>query len=196
MPTVYTSERLGAAITPRTADPVLRQVDCVWHTGADVQRSSWSEGSYTLRFLPNGADLSLLNGKAPVCDNHTMTGVEDQLGVVVKAWQEDGKFLARLQFRRSTEMTGPRPKADGLWQDILDGVVSKFSMGVELLEFTDTRDKANKLQMRTATKWRPFELSIAPIPADFGTSTLGRPTASAHVLTAARARELVIARLR
>lgn len=192
------NEQLAAAIAPSTADPSTRRVDCVFYTGAAVARYSPAEGAYTLRFDPRGADLSLFNGGAPVCDNHSMTRVEDQLGVVVKAWREDGKFLARLQFRRSTELTGPRPKADALWQDIQDGIVSKFSMGVELDEFTDTRDpKTNKLQMRTATKWKPFELSIAPIPADFGTTTLGGRRAKVFSLAmAARDRDLAILRAR
>lgn len=190
---------LAADIAPSTADPEKRTIDCVFFTGVDVPRYSWSEGSYMLRFDPKGADLSLFNGGAPVCDNHWMSSVEDQLGVVIKAWKDGSNYLARLQFRRSTEMTGPRPKADGLWQDIQDGIVSKFSMGVELVEFTDTRDKDSKLQMRTAMKWKPFELSIAPIPADFGTTTLNnngvviRDTAAA--LRAARERDLLIAKL-
>lgn len=188
---------LAADIAPSSADPEKRTIDCVWFTGGDVERYSWSEGAYMLRFDPRGADLSRLNAGAPVCDNHWMSSVEDQRGVVLKAWKDGDKYKGTLQFSRSTELTGPRPKADALWQDIQDGIVSKFSMGVELIEFADTRDKDNRLKLRTALKWRPFELSLAPIPADFGTTTLSRQLAPRPkaALASVRARELAIARL-
>jgi hypothetical protein len=105
-----------------------------------------------------------------------------------------------LRFKRSTEQTGRRPALDGLWQDIKDRIVSKFSMGVEILEASDQRNTAGALVLRLATKWRPFEISLAPIPADFGTTTLasqvGGSTADWHVASAQRDREIEILRLR
>lgn len=163
---------LFAAVTPSTINDEERTVDIVWFTGIDVPRYSWSEGSYTLRLDPKGADLSRLKSGAPVCNNHWMVDVEDQLGVVLDAWKDGANYLATLKFKRSTEKTGPRPDCDGLWQDIKDGIVGKFSMGVELLKIEDTREKDGVLKLRTATHWRPFELSVAPIPADPGTQTM------------------------
>lgn len=165
-------EELVAQLTPESANDEQRTIDIIWFTGIDVPRYSWVDGPYVLKFDPKGADLSLLNNRAPVCDNHFAWSIDDQLGSVDKAWIKDGKYCATVRFKRSTDLTGPRPRVDGLWQDIKDGIHSKFSMGVEILESTEKRDKDGKLTEKTALKWRPFEISSACIPADFGTTTL------------------------
>lgn len=160
---------------PATADDERRTVDVCWYTGIDVPRIDWWTGDqYMLRLPPDGADLSVLNSGAPVLDHHmTYDGAsESQKGKVEKAWVADsGNYLATLRFSR-------RPECDGLWTDIRDGIVTKFSMGVELLETVEQRDAAGKLIMKTATKWRPFEISTEPIPADFGTATLSAEPAT------------------
>lgn len=151
---------------PESINAENRTIDIVWFTGADVPRYDWwTDSKYTLRFNLDGADLTYLNNNAPVCDNHMMYSVEDQLGRTARAWRENNNFLATLQFSK-------RQKCADLWGDIQDGIVSKFSMGVELMEVEDTRNDRGQLTMRTAVKWRPFELSVAPIPADWGTATL------------------------
>lgn len=167
-------EMLTAEGSPATINDEQRTVDVVWFTGVDVPRTDWWTGaSYMLHFDPAGADLSLLNVGAPVFDNHnSYEGSSGQLGRVDRAWAQDGKYLATLRFKRSTDATGPRPDVDGLWQDIKDGICTKYSMGVEILESTEERDASEHLISKTATKWRPFELSLAPVPADFGTTTL------------------------
>jgi hypothetical protein len=197
-------QELLAKVAPSTINDEQRTVDVIWFSGADVDRNSWSEGPYILRFDPKGADLSLLNNGAPVCDCHTMYEVEDQLGRVDRAWIDGSDYKATLRFKRSTELTGPRPELDGLWQDIKDGIVSKFSMGTEILEFIDQRDKNGQLEVRTAKLWRPYEISIAPIPADYDTCTLsgqnrpapGQALQSAVIDAAHRARQISILRLR
>jgi hypothetical protein len=195
---------LAAQITPETINDEHRTLDIIFYTGADIDRYSWSEGSYILRFDPKGADFALLNQRAPVIDNHWMFDQCDQFGCVEKAWADKQICKASLRFKRSTDLTGPRPELDGLWQDIKDKIVCKFSMGVEILESIDQRNKDGQLEIRTAMKWRPFEISIAPIPADFGTDTLSaggshsRPQQPGMVQVAAgiRIRETEILRLR
>jgi hypothetical protein len=195
-------QELAAQVAPETINEEQRTVDVIFYTGADVERYSWSEGSYMMRLDPAGADLSLLNNAAPVCDNHCIYSVDDQLGVVNRAWVDGSDYKATLRFKRSTELTGPRPEIDGLWQDIKDKIVSKFSMGVDILASVEQRDKDGQLELKTATSWRPFEISLAPIPADFGTTTLSahasaKPPKAADLAAAnQRIREVEILRLR
>jgi hypothetical protein len=193
--------QLLAQITPETINDEQRTVDVIWFTGVDVERYSWIDGLYMMRFDPAGADLSLLNNGAPVCDNHCMWEIDDQLGCVDRAWMDGTDYKATLRFKRSTELTGPRPELDGLWQDIKDKIVSKFSMGVDILESVEQRDQAGDLILKTVTSWRPFEISIAPIPADFGTTTLSAqaaPEKDSGIQLAAeiRSREVEVLRLR
>lgn len=161
---------LGMAAQPGTLKEAERTVDCLFYSGADVARSGPYGEPYTLRFDPKGADLSLLNNGAPVLDSHsTFEGCGAQLGKVERAWERGGKYYATLRFSRRKD-----PKTEGVWTDIKDGILTKFSMGVELLETTDQRDKSGNLEVRTAKKWRPFEISVVSVPADFSTTTLHR----------------------
>jgi phage major head subunit gpT-like protein len=148
-------------------DAENRTVDCIFFTGIDVPRVDWFTGEkYTLRFEPKGGDFSLLNNGAPVLDNHSSwNGSADQKGRVEKAWQEGTNSKATLRFSKRSEV-------DGLWGDIQDGIVTKFSMGVNILKQEKLKEKGEEI--RIAKKWQPFELSVAPIPADFGTTTLSQ----------------------
>lgn len=181
---------------PSTADDERRTVDVCFFTGIDVPRVDWWTGEvYMLKFDPAGGDLSLLNSGAPVLDHHNAwEGASgSQKGKVEKAWKADsGNYLATLRFSR-------RKECDGLWTDIRDGIVTKFSMGVEFLELLEKRDATGKLIEKTAARWRPFEISTEPIPADFGTDTLSAEAPSGpaiRLVAASRTRELEILRLR
>ena len=146
-------------------DPGTRSVDCIFYTGVDIPRTDyWTGQKYVLRFDPKGGDFSLLNNGAPVLDNHSSWGgSSDQKGRVEKAWQDGKNSKATLRFSKRSDV-------DGLWQDIQDKIVTKFSMGVSIL--AEEKIQENNLEVRFAKKWQPFELSVAPIPADFGTTTL------------------------
>jgi len=160
---------LAMGMVPETAKEDDRTVDCLFFSGADVARVDyWTGEPYTLRFDSKGADLSLLNNNAPVLDSHsTWEGCAGQIGKVERAWEDGGKYFATLRFSKRAD-----PKCEGIWVDIRDGILTKFSMGVELVETVDERDKSGKLLTRMATKWRPFEISVVSVPADFSTTTL------------------------
>lgn len=158
-------ENLAATIKklPTTTDDKNRTVDVVFYSGADVRRVGYDGKPFMLRFDPAGADLSLLNNGAPVLDSHNdYSGVRGQLGVVVQAWKNgDGGYMATLRF-------SPTPRVDEIWEDIKHGIVNKLSMGVQILDIED--DIENNLKI--AKRWQPVEISMTPIPADFGTTTL------------------------
>jgi hypothetical protein len=171
-------EFLAAATAPSTINSDQRTVDVIFYSGAPIQRVDPATGdNYALAFDPAGADLSWLNNGAPVFDHHNNSdGAAGQMGVIDKAWvDKTGKYLATLRFSK-------RPAVDGLWQDVADGIVNKFSMGVELLSTTEGRDDSGKLAQKTATAWRPFEISTEPLPADFDTTTLGRADARERII--------------
>jgi hypothetical protein len=160
-------EMLSAQMKPETLNTDERTVDIVWFTGIDVPRMNlWTGEPYILRFDPKGLDLSKLNNGAPVLDDHNdLNGVEGQKGVVQKAWVDGKNYMATLRFSK-------RPEVDGIWQDIQDKIIQKFSMGTEILEKQDISAKGDKTKTILATKWSPYEISMAPIPADFQTQTL------------------------
>lgn len=164
-------EFLAASITPESLDAERRSVDVVWFTGIDIARYDYFRGEpYILRFDLAGADLSLLNTGAPVLDNHdTWMGTASQKGVVEKAWRDESEFKATLRFSK-------RDEVDGLWRDIADKIVQKFSMGVNLLAKKELEQEKGKTRVVVVTKWQPFEISTAPLPADNNTRTLSQET--------------------
>jgi hypothetical protein len=155
----------GTKIT--SIDLENRKVDIIFFTGVDIPRMDyWTGDKYILRFEPKGADFSLLNNGAPVLDNHSLwDGSLSQKGKVERAWQDGKNSKATLRFSK-------RPSVDELWTDIKDRIVTKFSMGVQILEEEKIAANGDKLEIRVAKKWQPYELSIAPVPADFDTTTL------------------------
>lgn len=168
-----------------------RTVDIVFFTGVDVPRMNfWTGETYILRFDPAGGDLSFLNNGAPVFDNHSSYGGStSQKGKVEKAWgPENGKWFASLRFSK-------RASVDELWGDIEDKILTKFSMGVEILE-KEKNFEGEKLVSILAKKWRPYELSIAPIPADWNTATLSRMMAEAGAKSRPMSFEIERERLR
>ena len=146
-------------------DAEKRTVDIIFFTGIDIPRTDWWTGEkYVLRFDPAGGDFSLLNNGAPVLDNHSMwDGSTSQKGRVEKAWQDGKDSKATLRFSK-------RESVNELWADIQDKIITKFSMGVQILR--EEKINEGNQEIRLAKQWQPFELSIAPIPADFGTTTL------------------------
>ncbi len=193
-----TRQCLAASMMPETLNVEARTVDVVFFTSIDVPRYDYWKGEpYILRFDPKGADLSLLNNGAPVFDNHdSYNGAASQKGVVDKGWKDGTDFKATLRFSKRADVAG-------LWQDIQDKIVQKFSMGVSILEKKDLAQEKDKLRVVEVTKWQPFEISTAPIPADFNTRTLAADDtefSKAGIRTANRValrfREIEIAKLR
>ncbi len=180
---------LAAATMPATLNVELRTVDVIFFTGIDIPRYDfWKGEPYILRFDPKGADLSLLNNGAPVFDNHaSYGGSAAQKGVVEKGWRDGTDFKASLRFSKRMEVAG-------LWQDIQDRIVQKFSMGVAIVEKQDLAQEKGKLRVVQVTKWQPYEISTAPLPADYDTRALS--VQAGDPALAGRRRELDIAKLK
>lgn len=166
-----TAVYLAADTAANSVNSERRTVDVLFYTGVDIMRHDWGKGDYVLRFDPAGADLSMLNSGAPVLDSHNAYSVRDQLGITEKGWSKGKNQFATLRFSKRDDMAG-------VWQDVEDGIINKFSMGVRLLETVETPATEKKLRMVTATKWQPFEISTVPLAADMNTRRLaGDPTA-------------------
>lgn len=101
-------------------------------------------------------DLSRLNNGAPVLWMHN---ARDQRGVVVSA-RIDGDRVGRAVVRFSRS-----PEGDQLFQDIVDGIVTKVSVGYEIggIKLVEER---NGVDVYRVTSWQPNEISLVSVPAD------------------------------
>ena len=152
-----------ASVTPATWNPAERTVEVTWTAGAAVTRSSW-DGDYleVLATDTNAIRLGRLNAGAPVLDSHDASGLASVLGVVRRAWIENGEGRALMQFSDRAEVL---PIA----QDVKNGVIRNVSVGYKVHRWEITPPSTSgAMETRTAVDWEPYELSLVPIPADAG----------------------------
>lgn len=105
-------------------------------------------------------DMSrLASGTAPVLFGHNAFDREAHVGVVDKAWLKDGRGYADIRISK-------RSGADGVWQDIKDGILKSVSVGYQINERTLTKANEGSANEYRVTRWLPMEVSLVPVPAD------------------------------
>jgi len=151
---------------PVTADEKQRTVEAIVLGQREIQRwDPLTQEHYLERLELDGADLSRLNsGAAPVLDSHARASVRNQVGVVEKAWIEDGKLHARLRF-------SARPEVEPIWQDVQDGVIRAVSLGATIEEKAWQEAKDGEPRVLRISRWTPFEVSLVPVGADAEATT-------------------------
>lgn len=97
------------------------------------------------------------SGRAPMLVDHKAT-VDQQVGVIEKAWIADGKGRARARF-------GKGARASEIFERVQDGELSSVSVGYEILEAKLVSEKEGVGTYR-ATSWKPLEVSFVAVPAD------------------------------
>lgn len=142
-----------------------RTAEVIFSTGAAVERYDWMSGKRYLEKLamtPEALRLDRLNAGAPLLDSHSSWSVTDQLGAVVPgtARVEKGKAIATVKFS-GREAVAP------ILQDVREGIITSVSVGYRVHKFEE-ETKGNKIPVRTAVDWEPFEISMVSMPADTG----------------------------
>jgi hypothetical protein len=143
-----------------------RTVELVFSTGAAVDRMDWWTGKRYIEKLsmdPGHVRLDRLNAGGPLLDAHSSYSIQDQIGVV-----EQGSAKIIKKEARATVRFSRRDSVEEIWQDVRDGVIKSVSVGYRVYKFEETQGKDNAIPTRLATDWEPFEVSLVPMPADFG----------------------------
>lgn len=143
-----------------------RTVEVIFSTGVGVERYDWMSGKRFLEKLEistKAIRLQRLNAGASVLDSHSAWSVSDILGSVVpdSARVEGKNALATLRFSR-------REAVEPVWMDVVDGHVRFVSVGYRVHKFEETTGADNKLPVRLAVDWEPYEISMVGMPADAG----------------------------
>lgn len=145
-----------APLAAQSWNPDERTLEVTFSSGAEVERYD-ARGAYVER-LALDQDWGAFIG-APVLDSHRRGGLSDVLGSVQKAWTVGGNREARAIVKLSR-----RAEVEPIVQDILDGHLRGVSVGYTVSDWKETTEGGRRV--KTATRWRPVELSIVPIPAD------------------------------
>ncbi|MEH6834001.1 phage major capsid protein [Falsihalocynthiibacter arcticus] len=100
-------------------------------------------------------DTRLANGAAVLWNHNT----DIQIGVVESAnVGTDRRGRAVLRFGKS-------PRAEEIWNDIVDGVIRHISVGY-FVRAIKTVEREGERDQVTITDWEPYEISLVSVPAD------------------------------
>jgi hypothetical protein len=144
-----------------------RTIPVVFVSEREVMMYNWDIGLFyeILVCAEGNGDLSRLNNGAPLCDTHITKSVRDGLGVVEKAWFDNGIGRAVVRFSK-------RADVDSVWQDVEDGIISGISVGYTPQVY-ETVTTEGKIPTYRCTKWVANEISLALVQAD-ATAGVGR----------------------
>lgn len=162
----------AAFFNPTTLDSERRTVDLVWSTGARVTRHEMDWDTWTVRKFYEeldlrGARLDRLNAGAPLLIEHsTRDGwdgrpLDGVIGTVERASVKDGEGIATVRF-------GESERANEIFGRVQRGELRSISVGYQVRKWDKTQRDEDGTQIRRATDWEPYELSIVAIPADAG----------------------------
>ncbi len=172
-------------IVPESWDPNTRQIDVILSTGADVLRYDWwTDREYVERLSleTDHVDLEFLrSGKAPWLRMHRSWDLDAQFGVILpntaqivgedkraSGGENTAQILVRVQLSDAPEDAGVvRKVATG----IIRGVSTAYDVSEELVTPPAERGMP---ELRTATKWAPFEGSSVVLGADSAAGTRSR----------------------
>ena len=105
------------------------------------------------------ADLERLNSSAPLLYNHDRTERDNRIGVVERAWLENGRGYAEVRLSKRAEV-------EGIWQDVRDGILRNVSVSYRINERTLETEHKDKPDQYRVVSWTPMEISLVDIPAD------------------------------
>ena len=161
--------RADATVEPTSLNEEARTVDVSFYTGAQVMRYSW-EGPWKLQFKMDTSAVKLgrLNAGAPLLNSHSQWDLSSQIGVVEKAWIENGIGRATVRFSE-------RADVEPIFQDVKNRIIRNVSMGAVIHELEDVTPKKAEMKEFLATSWEPMEISLVSVPADAGAQTMAAP---------------------
>lgn len=164
---------LRAAVRPGSVDVEQRTAELTWTTGAKGRRWSWDVGSYMeeLDVSETAVRMDRLNSGAPLLNAHSAYNLDDVIGVVERAWIENGQGIATVRFSQ-------REEADAIFRDVKDGILRNISVGYAVHRYEVVEEEDDKLPTYRAVDWEPMELSIVPIGFDDGAKIRSAKTAA------------------
>jgi hypothetical protein len=152
----------------------LRTVDVVFSTGAAVRRRRWTGWDTSVPFdevltiSRASVNLERLLAGAPALDSHSTWSSFSQIGVVDRAWVEEGANplgLATIRFPTA----GIDAAADRMFGLVRDKIIRNLSVGYTIDKVRLVApEKVGDVEQRIVERWTPYEISFVTVPADFG----------------------------
>lgn len=145
-----------APITTSSWNAETRTFECVFSTGAPVQRYDM-RGAYAEFLAVDGFQGA---EGAPFLDSHRRDSMDGVLGTVLSARTVGGEARATIKLSRH------HPIADRLAAELEDGNRFGVSVGYTVEEWKEATDTKTGQRTKRATKWTVREISAVALPAD------------------------------
>ena len=168
-----------AAFQPATLNRDARTIELTWSTGSKGRRASWFDGDWfeELDMSPSAVRLDRLNSGAALLNNHQSSDLSNILGVVERAWIENGEGRARVRFSE-------RADVDPIWNDVASGIIRNVSVGYQVHRWSDPiRSGDGEPPTYRALDWEPMELSLVGINFDAKAQTRNNDPVVDHPMT-------------
>ena len=104
-------------------------------------------------------DLERLNNSAPLLYNHDRSERDNRIGVIERAWLENGRGYAEVRLSKRDEI-------EGIWQDVKDGILRNVSVSYRINKKELQEEYDDQPNLYRVTGWTPMEISLVDIPAD------------------------------
>lgn len=155
-----------ATFQPATVNTEARTVNLVLSTGARVLRERlFDEPVFEeLSLDPSHVELARLNSGAPLLNSHRRFDLADQLGVLERAWIENGQLYGTARF-------SDRAEVEPYFRDVQAGIIRNVSLGYVVHQWRDITQPDDAHPVQLAIRWEPFEASLVTIGADAGAQT-------------------------
>ncbi len=160
-----------AAFQPATLNPDARTIELTWSTGSRGRRASWFDGDWfeELDMSADSVRLDRLNNGAALLNSHQSHDLSNILGVVERAWIENGEGRARVRFSE-------RDEVEPIFRDVASGIIRNVSVGYQVHRWSDPiRGGEKDPPTYRALDWEPMELSLVGIPFDSKAQTRSIP---------------------
>lgn len=162
-----------AAFQPATLNPDARTIELTWTTGARGRRASWFDGDWfeELDMSSDAVRLDRLNNGAALLNSHQSADLSNILGVVERAWIENGEGRARVRFSERAEV-------EPIFRDVASGIIRNVSVGYQVHRWSDPiRSADGQPPTYRALDWEPMELSLVGVPFDAKAQTRNQSSA-------------------
>lgn len=156
-----------AAVAPDTFDTKARTVEITWSTGARALKRPWFSDPFLeeLDLREESIRLDRINAGGPVLDSHARWSLENQIGVVERAW------VASPEEMRALVRFGVRDEVEWVRREVEAGTFQNISFGYWVWRYLEVGQTDEEVPILRAVDWEPFEISFLPVPADFEAGT-------------------------
>jgi phage head maturation protease len=143
-------------------DDENRRVRVSFSSEYPVKRESWFDDPWIEVLGHDESEIDMerfATGGAPLLYGHSSYSHSTHIGVVERAWVENGRGMADVRFSKRAEV-------DDIYNDVKDRILTGVSVGYKISERSLVELKKDEPSTYRVTRWHPMEISLVPIPAD------------------------------